>query len=160
MDYLIDNYDKPKMNKSAFQQQFILIILIGIVIINIIYQFLPMNIKNEGEQIYYQILFAWFWVKIHPSDSIENIFDKNCNSNIQNETCKYVISKNYFGENEFEKFYDYCKWKEYTKKIYCGESAYHFKNIEQQRILFMEKEDDFQEDDKQIIYEINNLINN
>jgi hypothetical protein len=58
MDYLIDNYDKPKMNKSAFQQQFILIILIGIVIINIIYQFLPMNIKNEGEQIYYQILFA------------------------------------------------------------------------------------------------------
>jgi hypothetical protein len=24
----------------------------------------------------------------------------------------------------------------------------------------MEKEDDFQEDDKQIIYEINNLINN
>lgn len=162
MDNLIYDFDKNSQNKDNinFLQKFLLALFIIFTIVIVFYQLMPSKTKNELETSYYKIKMEIYWVNIVSDDTIESIFNKNCSIKIQNENCKNYIVQKYFKENEFEKLYEYCKWKKNGTKIYCLENTARFKTIEQGTMLFMGQKDEFNESEKQIIDEINSLISN
>ncbi|MDD5770026.1 MAG: hypothetical protein PHE25_03595 [Candidatus Gracilibacteria bacterium] len=149
-----------KKDKTNFLQKFFLAFFIMCSIFIIGYKLLPNKTRNELEILYYKIKLEIYGVNITSDDTIENIFKKNQNTKIQSDNYKSIIINTYFGENEFEKLYDYCQMSENSPKIYCLENEPHFKTIKQKRMLFMDKKNEFSEEDIQIINEIDNLINN
>lgn len=158
-DHFSQKYDNKNNDISIFQKLFIgSLLLISLSIV--LFQLAPKNQKENIYNLLQEVRIEIIWVNFNNNGSINDIFLKNCPYLSWQDYCKNYIVNNYFKENEFEKLYDYCQWKANMWKTYCLENTSHFKNIEQKRMLFMNQKNKFNEGDKQIINEVNSLINN
>jgi len=157
-DYFSQKYDNKNNNNISIFQKLLIGIFLIIFLFIIIFQLAPKNQKERIYNLFQAVRFEIIWVNFNKNDSIKDIFSKNCPYLSWQDYCKNIIVNNYFYDIENELLYEYCKSDSEKNKIYCLWKEKIFEKIEKSKVFFMEDIKNYKEDDKSIIREISDLL--